>query len=47
MRVMKWSMIALAVAAGTSQLAVASSQEESKGFVEDSTLNVKTRTEVR
>ncbi|OLS59577.1 OprD family porin [Pseudomonas putida] len=43
MRVMKWSMIALAVAAGTSQLAVASSQEESKGFVEDSTLNVKTR----
>lgn len=43
MRVMKWSMIALAVAAGTSQLAVASSQDESKGFVEDSTLNVKTR----
>ncbi len=43
MRVMKWSMIALAVAAGTSQLAVASSQDESKGFVEDSTLSVKTR----
>ncbi|OAI93470.1 OprD family porin [Pseudomonas putida] len=43
MRVMKWSMIALAVAAGTSQLAVASSQDESKGFIEDSTLNVKTR----
>ncbi len=43
MRVMKWSMIALAVAAGTSQLAVASSQEESKGFVEDSTLTAKTR----
>ncbi|KKO14117.1 MULTISPECIES: OprD family porin [Pseudomonas] len=43
MRVMKWSMIALAVAAGTSQLAVASSQDESKGFIEDSKLNVKTR----
>ena len=43
MRVMKWSMIALAVAAGTSQLAVASSQDESKGFVEDSKLNVKLR----
>jgi hypothetical protein len=27
MRVMKWSMIALAVAAGTSQFAVASSQD--------------------
>ncbi|MET3051047.1 OprD family porin [Pseudomonas alkylphenolica] len=43
MRVMKWSMIALAVAAGASQMAVASSQSESKGFVEDSQLNVKTR----
>ncbi|PYC19105.1 OprD family porin [Pseudomonas mosselii] len=43
MRVMKWSMIALAVAAGTSQLAIASSQDESKGFVEDSKLNVKMR----
>ena len=43
MRVMKWSMIALAVAAGTSQFAVASSQDESKGFVEDSKLNVKMR----
>ncbi|CAM3727531.1 OprD family porin [Pseudomonas wadenswilerensis] len=43
MRVMKWSIIALAVAAGTSQLAVASSQDESKGFVEDSKLNVKLR----
>ncbi|HKS12303.1 MAG TPA: OprD family porin [Pseudomonas sp.] len=43
MRVMKWSMIALAVAAGTSQLAIASSQDESKGFVEDSQLNVKLR----
>ena len=43
MRVMKWSMIALAVAAGTSQMAVASSQDDSKGFVEDSKLSVKTR----
>jgi imipenem/basic amino acid-specific outer membrane pore len=43
MRVMKWSMIALAVAAGTSQMAVASSQDDSKGFLEDSKLNVKTR----
>uniref|UniRef100_A0A7M7KVM0 Porin n=2 Tax=cellular organisms TaxID=131567 RepID=A0A7M7KVM0_VARDE len=43
MRVMKWSMIALAVSAGTSQLALASAQDESKGFIEDSQLNVKTR----
>ncbi|MEA5674568.1 OprD family porin [Pseudomonas sp. MH2] len=43
MRVMKWSMIALAVAAGTSQMALASSQDESKGFIEDSSLNVKMR----
>lgn len=43
MRVMKWSMIALAVSAGTSQLAMASAQDESKGFIEDSKLNVKTR----
>ncbi|GGU80871.1 porin D [Pseudomonas laurentiana] len=43
MRVMKWSIIALAVAAGTSQLAMASSQDDSKGFVEDSALKVKLR----
>jgi imipenem/basic amino acid-specific outer membrane pore len=43
MRVMKWSMIALAVSAGTSQLALASAQDESKGFIEDSKLSVKTR----
>ena len=43
MRVMKWSMIALAVSAGTSQFAMASAQDDSKGFVEDSTFNVKTR----
>ncbi|MCY1397861.1 Porin D [compost metagenome] len=45
MRVMKWSMIALAVAAaGSTQMAAASSQSESKGFVEDSTFNITTRT---
>ncbi|MDD0998186.1 OprD family porin [Pseudomonas sp. TNT2022 ID1044] len=44
MRVMKWSMIALAVAAGTSQFAMASSQDESKGFVEDSSFGLKFRT---
>jgi imipenem/basic amino acid-specific outer membrane pore len=43
MRVMKWSMIALAVAAGTSQYAMASAQDESKGFLEDSKLDLKTR----
>ncbi|VVM87751.1 Porin D [Pseudomonas fluorescens] len=43
MRVMKWSIIALAVAAGTSQFAVASSQEESKGFFGDQSLKLKTR----
>ncbi|MGE8068622.1 OprD family porin [Pseudomonas sp. NPDC089569] len=45
MRVMKWSMIALAVAAGTSQFAVASSQDDSKGFIDDSSLKLKTRFE--
>ncbi|WP_339522016.1 OprD family porin [Pseudomonas sp. EA_35y_Pfl2_R111] len=40
MQVMKWSVIALAVAAGTSQMAVASSQSESKGIVEDSSFNI-------
>jgi imipenem/basic amino acid-specific outer membrane pore len=45
MRVMKWSMIALAVSAGTSQFAIASSQDDSKGFIEDSTLVAKTRME--
>ncbi|MGH8384436.1 MAG: OprD family porin [Pseudomonas sp.] len=45
MRVMKWSMIALAVAAGTSQFAMASSQEESKGFFGDQSLKLKTRIE--
>ncbi|RRW38730.1 OprD family porin [Ectopseudomonas oleovorans] len=40
MQVMKWSVIALAVAAGTSQMAVASSQSESNGFIEDSSFNI-------
>lgn len=40
MQVMKWSVIALAVAAGSTQMAMASSQSESKGFLEDSTFNI-------
>ena len=40
MQVMKWSVIALAVAAGTTQMAVASSQSESKGFIEDSSFDI-------
>ena len=40
MQVMKWSVIALAVAAGTSQMAFASSQSESKGIVEDTSFNI-------
>ncbi|MBO0492795.1 OprD family porin [Pseudomonas sp. Marseille-Q1929] len=43
MRVMKWSMIALAVAAGTSQFAMASDQDDSKGFVDDSKFSINTR----
>lgn len=40
MKVMKWSVIAVAVAAGTSQMALASSQSESEGFVEGSSLTI-------
>lgn len=40
MQVMKWSVIALAVAAGTSQMAFASSQSESKGLIEDSSFDI-------
>ncbi|MCQ4288864.1 OprD family porin [Pseudomonas stutzeri] len=40
MQVMKWSVIALAVAAGTSQMAFASQQSESNGFVEDAKLDL-------
>ncbi|TRX75613.1 OprD family porin [Pseudomonas mangiferae] len=43
MQVMKWSIIALAVAAGTSQMAVAAGQADSKGFVEDSSFTVLNR----
>ncbi|MEK1907610.1 MAG: OprD family porin [Pseudomonas sp.] len=35
MQVMKWSALALAVTAGTTQLAFASAQSEANGFVED------------
>jgi imipenem/basic amino acid-specific outer membrane pore len=40
MQVMKWSALALAVTAGTTQLAFASAQSDSKGFVEDSSLSL-------
>ncbi len=43
MQVMKWSVIALAVAAGTTQMAVASSQSESKGFLEDTSFDIFSR----
>ena len=47
MRVMKWSAIALAVTAASTQLATAaafvSDQSEAKGFIEGSTLDVKAR----
>lgn len=40
MQMMKWSLIALAVSAGSTQLALASAQSESKGFVEDASASV-------
>lgn len=40
----KWSLVALAVAASSAQMAVASQQSESNGFVEDSSLEVVGRT---
>ena len=40
MQVMKWSALALAVTAGTTQLAFASAQSESMGFVEDCSFDV-------
>ncbi|SFU03364.1 OprD family porin [Pseudomonas marincola] len=40
MQVMKWSTIALAVAAGSTQMAFASSQSESNGFIEDSSFDI-------
>lgn len=40
MQVMKWSVIALAVAAGSTQMAMASSQSESKGIIEDTSFDI-------
>ncbi|SNR84760.1 MULTISPECIES: OprD family porin [Pseudomonas] len=40
MQVMKWSVMALAVAAGSTQMAFASSQSESNGFLEDSSFDI-------
>src|SRR5690554_1827919 len=44
MQKMKWSVIAFAVAAASTQMAVASQQSESNGFVEDSKLDLHART---
>ena len=44
MHKMKWSIIAFAVAAASSQMAVASQQSESNGFIEDSKFDVHART---
>ncbi len=50
MKVMKWSAIALAVSAGSTQFAVAdafvSDQAEAKGFIEDSSLDLLLRTTI-
>ncbi|MGX5218644.1 OprD family porin [Pseudomonas segetis] len=43
MQVMKWSVMALAVAAGSTQMAFASSQSESNGFLEDSSFDIHNR----
>lgn len=40
MQVMKWSALALAVTAGTTQLAFASAQSESKGLIEDTSFDI-------
>ncbi|NLY15882.1 MAG: OprD family porin [Gammaproteobacteria bacterium] len=44
MQKMKWSVIAFAVAAASTQMAAASQQSESNGFVEDSKLDLHART---
>jgi len=44
MQKMKWSVIAFAVAAATSQMAVASQQSDSQGFIDDSKLDLHART---
>lgn len=50
MKVMKWSAIALAVSAGSTQFAVAdafvSDQAEAKGFIEDSSLDLRSATTI-
>ncbi len=50
MKVMKWSAIALAVSAGSTQFAVAdafvSDQAEAKGFIEDSSLDLLSATTI-
>ena len=43
MQKMKWSVIAFAVAAASTQMAVASQQSESNGFIEDSQLDLHAR----
>lgn len=43
MQTIKWSALALAVSAVASPLALASQQDESKGFVEDSQLQLFSR----
>lgn len=43
MKMMKWSVLAVAVAAAGTQLAVASQQDEATGFIEGSKLNLNTR----
>lgn len=44
MQKMKWSVIAFAVAAASTQMAAASQQSESNGFIEDSKLDLHART---
>ncbi|MDM7858563.1 OprD family outer membrane porin [Thiopseudomonas acetoxidans] len=44
MQKMKWSVIAFAVAAASTQMAAASQQSESQGFIEDSKLDLHART---
>jgi len=43
MQINKWSLIALAVAASSTQMAVASQQSEANGFIEDGSASVVTR----
>ncbi|RAI65437.1 outer membrane porin, OprD family [Pseudomonas fluorescens] len=43
MCMMKWNIVALSVAASISPIAMAASQDDSKGFVDDSTLSILTR----